>query len=419
MVLVSTTVFKQKKYIRNFQEYEKYLVITKIIELDSLFPFRGINGIMPKLQKRKLFRIEFVPGRFATITIPIIPVNTKFIESELLPIRGLLFRCTCDSNSVRIDSNSNEERKFLTYKVVVLANNIEKSEILFSGFKFFITNTELVKEFNTLEPCLKVGKPQFYLETNYLSDEPYPHLNLNVVEEELRRIKNINGQDTISDADFYFNTLKDRELFVKIPVLDLSIDTKKSNVSVILISLCFAVFGLNMFRQARINFKKNKGTEPFFLYDVSRDANLTIKHFLRINIFSMRLDSFIILFYHFISFLSPLFIIYLTSMKNYEGEITSNNEGPIIFLLFVGIYLVGAFFYNYLLLFTNKTGFFNVLSELVSEKKWVYDKSFLNSKTSFKGPKWFKYGLSLMIKDLFKEEDEILPETNSNHENGA
>ncbi|MBS1632962.1 MAG: hypothetical protein JST10_10365 [Bacteroidetes bacterium] len=394
---------KQGKYVKNFQEFEKYLIIKKIITLDSLFRFTGINGVLPKQQKRRLYRIEFIKGKFASITIPVNPVNTKFIETELLP-QGIIFKCVCDSTNISISEPKLEDKKFLTYKVIVLPRSNENSDIKIEGFKLYYTNTELVTAKDIQEPCLKAGSKQLYLEENYWDvDKPYPKIDSILVNNELARIKKLNDQDKLSDEEFYLNTLSERELVVKIPILDVSLDTKKSRNLVIFISLCFAAFSLNMFRMARISFKKNKGVEPFFLYNVSKDVRRTMKSIFRIYILNIRIDSFLILLYHFIAFLSPLIIVIITSLPKYQGEGSLDDNGLFLFLVFGALCFVTSFFYNYLLLFSNKRGF-NVFKEaLINMFNEEPDILLVNLKSTFSPKKWLKRLFSIIDKDIFRE----------------
>lgn len=400
LVLVLTTVSNQGKYVKNFQQFENYLIIKRIISLDTLFQFDGVKGVLPKQQKRRVYRLEFIKGKFVSITIPVIPVNTKFVESNLLPpIHGLIFKCTCDSNN---NSANTENEKFLTYKVIVLPRSTDNNDILSNGFKLFITNTELTNEKNTKEPCLKAGSAQYYLEGDYWNDYPYPKIDSNWINQKLVRIKKINGGDKLSNEEFYFNTLKDKDLIVKIPILEIALDTKKSRNIVVLISLCFSAFGLNMFRMARISFKKDKGIEPFFLHSVSRDLIRTIKVFSRIKIFRIRIDSFLFLIYHFISFLTPLLILFVTSRPRYEGESSSRDNGVYLILLVASMYFVTSFFYNYVRLFTNKAGY-KVFKDVINLFKEEPDILLEKLKTPFSLKKWVRKILSLIDKGSFKD----------------
>lgn len=365
LILVTFTVIRQGAFIKNLQEFEKLLIIKNILSSDTLFKFKMIKGVHPNEQIRKIHTLEFANGKNAYFTLPIFPVNTRFLESDKIQMPGLLFKCICDSNNKIIIDDNFEKKKFFTYKLIVLDKAICKTDMQFSSFVIYVTNTEIVKINAKNEYCLKVGEIAYYLEDIGASTKrisvnniyrPLERLELNIVSKRLDVIRHINNADTLTDADFYLNSLKDRDTSVKIPLIDLSLDAKKSNNLITIIIVCFSFFGINMLRQSKTDLKRNNENDSFFIFNSTRDVLRTILFFRRIKFRLIRFDSFFILIYHLIGFLSPLLIFIITSIPRYDGEVIFYGISSTLSFL-VSIFCVCAYFYNYFQFFSFKSGF--------------------------------------------------------------
>lgn len=188
--------------------------------------------------------MEFIKDKFAEITIPVLPVNTPFVESDGLPGRGLYYNCFCDSSGNEIADKRTEFRKLLVYKIIVSNKQMERSDIKFNGFIVFVSNTNIVRDIRSGQLCLHVGRLRYFLQTDQFNPNPFPEYTLDSIKARLAIIKHLNRARKISDDEFYLSTIAEKQQLINVPLLGIPLDTKESALVVNLVSICFAAFQL-------------------------------------------------------------------------------------------------------------------------------------------------------------------------------